>query len=519
MKKTLFTFLLLFAATAMNAQTIVMGDMNDDKELTITDAVSVVDVVLGKSPKREISLVGDPYLVDNTLVIGTWYAPDGTLFTLNEDGTTTFPGAATYKFRPNLGTLLFFNASGNPVKKIVVDEVEKGRYMLTVNSTTDAFTYYTNSASLASGITLDQTSLTMNSGTTAQLIASITPETALASITWTSSDESVATVDANGRVSAVANGSCTITAAITATANGSPVTATCTVTVTQMVTSITLSQTVAILEMGATLSLTPIVLPENAGNKNVVWSSSNGTVAMVVNNGIVFAASYGTAVITCEAADGSGVKATCTICVLDPSSYVNLDLPTGTLWATCNVGASNPEDSGDYFAWGETEPYDENGKTTFTWKTYKWCKDSNKSITKYCTKSDYGYEGFIDNKTELDLDDDAAYVNCGPAWRMPSKEQFEELINSSYTTTTWTIQNGVYGRKITSKKNNNSIFLPAAGYYESSFGDTSQGFYRSRTLYSAEPNRTWYVGFSSSGISMDGYGRPRGLPVRPVRYK
>ena len=85
MKKTLFTFLLLFAATAMNAQTIVMGDMNDDKELTITDAVSVVDVVLGKSPKREVSLVGDPYLVDNTLVIGTWYAPDGTLFTLNED--------------------------------------------------------------------------------------------------------------------------------------------------------------------------------------------------------------------------------------------------------------------------------------------------------------------------------------------------------------------------------------------------------------------------------------------------
>ena len=183
MKKTLFTFLLLFAATAMNAQTIVMGDMNDDKELTITDAVSVVDVILGKSPKREISLVGDPYLVDNTLVIGTWYAPDGTLFTLNEDGTTTFPGVATYKFRPNLGTLLFFNASGNPVKKIVVDEVEKGRYMLSVNSATNAFAYYTNQASLASGITLDHTSLAMNSGTTAQLTASLTPATAFASIT------------------------------------------------------------------------------------------------------------------------------------------------------------------------------------------------------------------------------------------------------------------------------------------------------------------------------------------------
>ena len=516
MRKALFTFLLLFAATAMNAQTIVMGDMNDDKELTITDAVSVVDVVLGKSPKREISLVGNPYLVDNTLVVGTWYAPDGTSFTLNEDGTTTFPSAATYKFRPNLGTLLFFNASGNPVKKIVVDEVEKGRYMLSVNSTTDAFTYYTNQASLASGITLNQTSLTMNSGTTAQLIASITPETALASITWTSSDESVATVDANGRVSAVANGSCTITAAITATTSGSPVTATCTVTVTQMVTSITLSQTSAVIEqLGATLSLTETVLPENAGNKTVVWSSSNENVALV-RNGTVVAWDYGTAVITCEAADGSGVKATCTICVLDPSSYVNLGLPTGTLWATCNVGASNPEDSGNYFAWGETEPYDENGKTTFTWETYKWCKGSNTTITKYCTKSDYGYEGFIDNKTELDLDDDAAYVNCGPAWRMPSKEQLNEL--RTKCTWTWTVKNNVNGYEVKGQ-NGNSIFLPVTGYYQSSLDDTGQGFYRSRTLYEDQPSRTWYLSFNSVSSMTDGYGRTRGLPVRPVRYK
>ena len=506
MKRTLLSFLLLFAATAMNAQTIVMGDMNDDKELTITDAVSVVDVVLGKSPKREISLVGDPYLVVNTLVVGTWYAPDGTSFTLNEDGTTDYPGAATYKFRPNLGTLLFFNASGNPVKKIVVDEVEKGSYLLSVNSITNAFTYYTNQASLASGITLDQTSLAMNSGTTAQLTASITPEAAFASITWTSSNESVATVDANGLVTAVAGGSCTITA----TTSGSQKTATCSVIVTQMVTSITLSQTTAVLELEASVYLTASVLPDNAANKEVVWSSSDEDIARVSRFGKVTAEYYGTAVITCEAADGSGVKATCKIYIDNPNSYVDLGLPSGTLWATCNVGASSPEDYGDYFAWGETSD-----KTSYNadWSNYFDTDDNGNTFKKYNNNG---------GLTELELEDDAAYVNWGPAWRMPSLAQYRELFNSSNTTTEWTTQNGVYGRKITSKKEgytDKSVFLPAAGYRSSSSLSSagSYGGYWSRTLSESRPYSAWYLDFGSDNVNAYYNDRYRGQSVRPVR--
>ena len=400
MKKALFTFLLLFAATAMNAQTIVKGDMNDDKELTITDAVSVVDVILGKAPKQTISLSGDPYGVDNTLVIGTWYAPDGSSFVFNEDGTTTYPGGATYEFMPMPGRLLIYIAQNRPLKVLPIVKATS-EYLLVVDYATGGFTYYTKSSSLASGITLDQTSLAMNSGTNAQLSASITPETAFSSIIWTSSDESVATVDANGLVTAVAGGSCTITA----TTSGSQKTATCSVTVKQMVTSITLSQTSAVLELDAFVRLTATVLPSNADNPNVVWSSSNEDVAFV-RNGRVDAYGYGTAVITCEAADGSGVKATCTINVVE---YVDLGLPSGTLWATCNIGASSPEDYGYYFAWGETEPYDENGgKTTFNWSTYKWCNGDYNKITKYCDNSSYGNNGFTDGKTELDPDDDAA---------------------------------------------------------------------------------------------------------------
>ena len=197
--------------------------------------------------------------------------------------------------------------------------------------------------------------------------------------------------------------------------------------------------------------------------------------------------------------------------VYKPSGYVDLGLPSGTLWATCNVGANSPEDYGDYFAWGETEP-----KDTYNWSTYKWCNGNYDKLTKYCGDSSYGT---VDNKTELDLEDDAAYVNWGPAWRMPSYDQFAELINSSYTTTTWTTQNGVYGRLITSKSNGNSIFLPAAGCRGgASLGSAgSSGYYWSRTLRTSYPNNARYLRFGSSYIYSDYSVRYYGLSVRPVR--
>lgn len=524
MKKTLISLLLLFAATAMSAQEIWKGDMNSDNEVNIADVTSLVDVVLGKAPKEKISASVDPYKVDNTSVVGKWYAPDGTNFTLNEDGTTNFPDAATFKFRPYQGTLMLFNASGKPFKTLVLNEVESS-YLLAINYATGAYTYYTNSGSLASGISLSQTSLSINSGTTAQLSATLSPEGSLGTITWTSSDESVATVDASGLVTAVAGGTCTITA----TVGGSLKTATCSVTVNQLVTSITLSQTIAFLELDGFVRLTATVLPENAANKNVVWSSSNESVAPV-RSGRVDAYDYGTAIITCEAADGSGVKATCVVCIVDPTTYVDLGLPSGTLWATCNIGASSPEDYGDYFAWGETSGYND-GKANFSWSNYKWCEGSINTLTKYCNDSSYGYNGFTDDKTELDLEDDAAYVNWGPAWRMPSLEQYQELINSSYTTTEWTTLNGVYGRKITSKMEgftDKSIFLPAAGHYEGSSLNQvgSYGRYWTRsyitTHWASDLKYAYCLCIVEDYISVGGYAsnndlRCLGRSVRPVR--
>ena len=150
---------------------------------------------------------------------------------------------------------------------------------------------------------------------------------------------------------------------------------------------------------------------------------------------------------------------------------VDLGLPSGTLWATCNIGASEPEEYGNYFAWGETSGYDE-GKRCFDEEHYKFrvkklgLFGSKWIYTKYCDNKN---NGEVDNKLSLDKEDDAAYVQWGKGWRMPTTAQVEELINKDYTTSEMILQNGIRGLQITSKFNGNSIFLPAAGEFDYSF--------------------------------------------------
>ncbi len=137
---------------------------------------------------------------------------------------------------------------------------------------------------------------------------------------------------------------------------------------------------------------------------------------------------------------------TCVSGTISDHDYVDLGL--SVKWATCNVGASSFTVYGDYFAWGETEP-----KEDYSWKTYMWCNGGYKTINKYR----YGF----DNETVLESLDDAATVNWGEKWRMPTIAELQELENNC--TWEWKIINGVNGYKITAK-NNNWIFLPAAGY-------------------------------------------------------
>ena len=187
--------------------------------------------------------------------------------------------------------------------------------------------------------------------------------------------------------------------------------------------------------------------------------------------------------------------------------YVDLGLPSGTLWATCNVGADKPEDYGGYFAWGETET-----KDTYGCSTYKWCGDDYDNFTKYCTDSNYGT---VDNKTVLDPEDDAARANWGGGWRMPTLEEMRELEDNC--TREWTTQNGVNGQKFTGS-NGNSIFLPAAGYYgdDELINDGSDGNYWSSSLCAEFMVSAYDLRFTSGVWGVNGSLRDYGHSVRPV---
>lgn len=191
--------------------------------------------------------------------------------------------------------------------------------------------------------------------------------------------------------------------------------------------------------------------------------------------------------------------------------YVDLGLPSGTLWAACNIGATTPEGYGDYFAWGETQP-----KTTYNCSTYKYCNGSYGQWTKYCSNSSYGYNGFTDNLTTLQSSDDAATANWGNGWCMPTEAQWREL--SENTNNTWTTQNGVEGRLFTASSGS-TLFLPAAGYRSDDglYGVGSRGDYWSSSLYTVRPNGAWYFHIDSGSCYMNYGDRDDGQSVRAVR--
>ena len=210
--------------------------------------------------------------------------------------------------------------------------------------------------------------------------------------------------------------------------------------------------------VGSTRQLNATVEPADIKNPKLSWTSSDPGVATVAKDGTVTAVSVGTTTVTVKTVDG-GFTATCAVTVISPSDVPApeaVDLGLSVKWANVNVGAISPEDYGDYFAWGETEL-----KTDYSWSTYKFelGTDENGPFSKYVTNSSYGT---VDNKTVLDPEDDAAHVNWGGSWRMPTDAEWTEL----RTKCTWTWTSEVNGMLVTGP-NGKSIFLPAAGDYGS----------------------------------------------------
>ena len=197
--------------------------------------------------------------------------------------------------------------------------------------------------------------------------------------------------------------------------------------------------------------------------------------------------------------------------------YVDLGLPSGTLWATKNVGANKPSDFGLYFQWGDTVGYtkEQVGKDKqFTWKSYKWNPSDDSdykfgihpNYTKYTTKG-----------ATLELEDDAAHVNMGGSWHMPTPDQIQELIDN--TTSTWLESSDVNGRLFTSKKDaSKSIFIPATGVAldGSIILSGKYGYVWSANLYMRGAYGSQCLIFGSEDSGLDGESRFYGLPVRGV---
>lgn len=195
--------------------------------------------------------------------------------------------------------------------------------------------------------------------------------------------------------------------------------------------------------------------------------------------------------------------------VVTPGNAVDLGL--SVMWANCNIGARQPEEYGCYYAWSETE-----GKEKYTHDSYNWYNGEGYTLTKYCISPSYGT---VDNKVELELDDDVAYKQWGSYWRIPSSKHFDELVNKCKWE--WTNVNGIKGQRVTGP-NGNSIFLPAAGWIEGTEYNKynpapNWAQYWSSTLNDADNRASYCLSFSSGFVKVDDWFlREYGMPVRPV---
>lgn len=270
------------------------------------------------------------------------------------------------------------------------------------------------------------------------------------------------------------------------------------------------------------VTLAATVYPSNASNKNVTWTSSNTNIATVSPDGTVTSTGLLAGPATITVTTNSGNKsASCTVNVISGA----VDLGLSVLWATCNLGASNPWGYGGYYQWGGTDDVtDPNIIVNWANCPYHTGSDETTGWTKYVSSYNSSYwsgTGDPDDRTVLDPADDAAHVILGGDWRMPTETEWKELlINCTWEWTDNYKTMNVAGYIVTSKKEgyaDRSIFLPAAGYRIGTYlYDGSRGLYWSSSLYESLSNYARILNFSSDSHGTSISSRSYGRSVRPV---
>ena len=361
-------------------------------------------------------------------------------------------------------------------------------------------------------ISLNQTSVTIKEGKNIRLIPTVTPDNAKNNkVKWTSSDSSIASVDDKGDVVGLKSGFAYIIASC------GDLTARCTVNVVAIyVTQI--SRHKMKLFTGETGKLEVL---SRSGLGHLEWFSSDESV-VEVDDGLVTAKAAGTA--TVKVVVGAN-ELKCEVEVFDPFRIKAVDLGLSVKWANANLGAFSEEDFGDLYCWGETTPgYDNNfdvlAKDGLTWTTYKWCEGylgNLDRLTKYNTVSSYGG---VDGLTTLEKADDAAAFALGKDWRMPTDNEWKELMEKCE----WRYfrSNGIDGKIVTSKITGRSIFLTTPGY---SYGWTLEnkrvdGYYWSSSLDTSSPDKALLLSLKYYGsVDRKNYLRCNAAAIRPVVKK
>lgn len=263
-------------------------------------------------------------------------------------------------------------------------------------------------------------------------------------------------------------------------------------------TSLSLDTTSLLLDVGNNYRLNPIIVPEYASNKTIEWVSSDESIATISSGGVVTALKAGATTIYASSTDGTNYKTSCKVAVRnlsDHHDYIDLGLPSGTLWATTNIGASVPEEQGHNYVWGGLIP-----------------DSTNPNKNKYYTDG---------NLTELEPEDDVAYVMWGSNWKMPTKDDFQELIDNctityDYTSAATAAQLGSKDYvtiKITAK-NGNYILLPQSAIPAASSG--IDVYYWSSSLGDSNLAYSYYYQTTTKCNRIQEFERWRSMPIRPI---
>lgn len=591
MKKYLFALFSLFFVAA-NAQEIVMGDMNGDGKVTAQDVTEVVNTVTGKSPLKKISAnsLVNPDATESLEI--ALRSSSGTKISLYSNGKAThneLSEVSAYKYYSNLNRIVLLNSKQDVVDVYDIIIKESGYCVLNEKGTRNFVKFFT-SEPLYPEIVLNVTETALGVGQELQLTATlINYEGSTPKFTWKSSDESIATVDQNGLVTAV--GKCG-TVYISVHADDLEF-AWCSIFVPfsepkNLVISNTVdarlgyspwwyeednkfmgADTFMDTSTGSITITTPVdcILSFDYGisGSGTLHISIDGKEIANVTGGnpdssISFYLDAGKHEITLNHS-GSGSGGYIYNMKLEedyPMGHDYVDLGLSVKWATCNVGADSPEEAGKYYAWGETAAYGEatrpypssftgekntnylnlQNKTDYQFSTYKYSTGGQYNMTKYSTSETWG---MVDNKKELDRFDDAASVNWGSNWRMPTEAEIMELKSNCY----WQWVDNYKGKNVEGyvvykvKENvggkgqfNNTelnanyslsdthIFIPSIGCYKNTdfvnYPSMYTSIYWTKSLTIVSSSMATVLGIHPNRIEFPPCDRCYALPIRPV---